>query len=408
MAPKKAKTAFLYYQSQFLALIRNELNCGMGEAMTTLSQRWRDLSQEERAPFLEMEQQDRDRFEHESAEADQEAIAVVEARRQNLTMQDGEQSSSRGARARIDQERAEKETRREKRRLANLAAMDPEEVAERERQAQLKKQETEDRRKIKRDEERALAKQHHKLDKEEAHKASKRLEYLLKQSSIFAKLSGGSHETLDQASAPSPSTKPKQREPGVHHIHASESAEEEEEEEEVENHIFLSKQPSIIKFGQLKPYQLEGLNWMIHLAEKGLNGILADEMGLGKTLQSISIMAYHWEFLRCQGPHLVCVPKSTLSNWMNELKRWCPCLRVIKFHGSREEREYIVDNFFTNEAASHDGRRPDKQIYDGTELVDDNTDNPRTWDVCVTTYEVANNEKRALQKFPWYVLQCPF
>jgi hypothetical protein len=26
----------------------------------------------------------------------------------------------------------------------------------------------------------------------------------------------------------------------------------------------------------MKAYQLEGLNWMIHLAEKGLNGILAD------------------------------------------------------------------------------------------------------------------------------------
>jgi SWI/SNF-related matrix-associated actin-dependent regulator of chromatin subfamily A member 5 len=42
--------------------------------------------------------------------------------------------------------------------------------------------------------------------------------------------------------------------------------------------VYLTKQPSTIKFGQLKPYQLEALNWMIHLTEKGLNGILADEM----------------------------------------------------------------------------------------------------------------------------------
>ena len=34
--------------------------------------------------------------------------------------------------------------------------------------------------------------------------------------------------------------------------------------------------------GRSKPNQLEGLNWMIHLAEKGLNSILADETGLGK------------------------------------------------------------------------------------------------------------------------------
>lgn len=31
----------------------------------------------------------------------------------------------------------------------------------------------------------------------------------------------------------------------------------------------------------LRPYQLEGLNWMAHLTEHGINGILADEMGLG-------------------------------------------------------------------------------------------------------------------------------
>jgi len=90
---------------------------------------------------------------------------------------------------------------------------------------------------------------------------------------------------------------------------------------------------------------------------------------------------------------------------MNELRRWCPALRPIKFHGSREEREYMVDNFFTNEAAAHDGRRPDKQVMDETgQLVDDNSENPRHWDVCVTTYEVANNERKTLQKFAWKYL----
>jgi SWI/SNF-related matrix-associated actin-dependent regulator of chromatin subfamily A member 5 len=54
----------------------------------------------------------------------------------------------------------------------------------------------------------------------------------------------------------------------------------------------LEKQPSNIVFGTMKPYQLEGLNWMIRLHDCGVNGILADEMGLGKTLQSISLLAY--------------------------------------------------------------------------------------------------------------------
>ena len=116
-------------------------------------------------------------------------------------------------------------------------------------------------------------------------------------------------------------------------------------------------------------------------------------------------MAYHYEYRNSQGPHLVCVPKSTLSNWMAELARWCPSLRVLKFHGSREDRESMVENLFTNEAAAHDGRRPDKQITNEKgELVDDNSDNPRQFDVCVTTYEVANTERRTLQKFAWKYL----
>lgn len=79
-----------------------------------------------------------------------------------------------------------------------------------------------------------------------------------------------------------------------------------------------------------RDYQLEGLNWMIRLQDNGINGILADEMGLGKTLQSISICAYLHEFENCNGPHLVMVPKSTLSNWCNEFKRWCPVIRVLR------------------------------------------------------------------------------
>jgi SWI/SNF-related matrix-associated actin-dependent regulator of chromatin subfamily A member 5 len=47
----------------------------------------------------------------------------------------------------------------------------------------------------------------------------------------------------------------------------------------------LVVQPTLIKHGTMRPYQLEGLNWMIKLHDNGINGILADEMGLGKTLQ---------------------------------------------------------------------------------------------------------------------------
>ena len=63
-------------------------------------------------------------------------------------------------------------------------------------------------------------------------------------------------------------------------------------EARAENLTRLTVQPKILRNGTLKDYQLDGLNWMINLNERGLNGILADEMGLGKTIQTISLIAY--------------------------------------------------------------------------------------------------------------------
>ena len=37
--------------------------------------------------------------------------------------------------------------------------------------------------------------------------------------------------------------------------------------------------------GDLRPYQLKGIKWMVSLWNNGLNGILADQMGLGKTVR---------------------------------------------------------------------------------------------------------------------------
>ena len=227
---------------------------------------------------MELEKADRERFRIESEAADAAALAIQEERRQALEMQDGEGHSSRGARQKIESERAAKEAERERRRQHREANMDPEELEEKRREKEHAKKEADERRRKRQEEENALAKQHKKLDKEQAKKASQRLEYLLKQSSIFSKLQGADGTTLAEAS----STERKKKE-GPAHIHGANSnvaSDEAEDDDDAEEHVFLSQQPSCIKFGKLKPYQLESLNWMIHLSERGLNGILADEMGL--------------------------------------------------------------------------------------------------------------------------------
>lgn len=54
----------------------------------------------------------------------------------------------------------------------------------------------------------------------------------------------------------------------------------------------VKEQPTFLKFGTLKPYQMKGLEWMVSLYNNNLNGILADEMGLGKTIQTIALVTY--------------------------------------------------------------------------------------------------------------------
>ena len=67
--------------------------------------------------------------------------------------------------------------------------------------------------------------------------------------------------------------------------------------------VRITKQPDLIKFGTMRPYQLESLNWMAGLYHNGMNGILADEMGLGKTLQSIAILAHLNEHQNVKGKY---------------------------------------------------------------------------------------------------------
>ena len=68
-----------------------------------------------------------------------------------------------------------------------------------------------------------------------------------------------------------------------------------EEEREEDEEEFVVKQPDMLVGGELKPHQLSGVQWLVSLHNKHLNGILADEMGLGKTIQTIALIAYLME-----------------------------------------------------------------------------------------------------------------
>eukprot|EP00630_Chrysocystis_fragilis_P007177 CAMPEP_0197389026 /NCGR_PEP_ID=MMETSP1165-20131217/1385_1 /TAXON_ID=284809 /ORGANISM="Chrysocystis fragilis, Strain CCMP3189" /LENGTH=333 /DNA_ID=CAMNT_0042914381 /DNA_START=211 /DNA_END=1209 /DNA_ORIENTATION=- len=237
---------------------------------------------------------------------------------------------------------------------------------------------------------------HEELKRNNQKAAARRFKYLLRQSGMLDFFRGGLFEIGDEEVAEL-TAPPPDKSKGSRRSGRGRGQPEDEKAEEADEAApdYLTHQPSCVVGGTMRSYQLEGLNWMIRLRANGLNGILADEMGLGKTLQSISMLAYLHEFQSISGPHLVLVPKTTLSNWLNEFAKWLPALRVVKFHGSKDERAETAQ-------AILDGVSIDRKRRRKPHLVDQHEG--RTWDVVVTTYEVANLEKATLSRLAWRFL----
>jgi superfamily II DNA or RNA helicase len=95
---------------------------------------------------------------------------------------------------------------------------------------------------------------------------------------------------------------------------------------------------------ELRPYQLEGFNWLSFLYRHGLGGVLADDMGLGKTVQALALACAAKEAAREEtpaaddaapgsapsgsAPFLVVAPTSVVGNWEAETARFAPGLTV--------------------------------------------------------------------------------
>lgn len=92
--------------------------------------------------------------------------------------------------------------------------------------------------------------------------------------------------------------------------------------------------PKTIK-ADLRPYQKEGLNWLNFLHQFNWGGILADDMGLGKTLQILAFIAK----LKSKIPSLIVVPTTLIFNWDNEVKKFCPSLKVYFHYGPARSKD---------------------------------------------------------------------
>ncbi|XP_071741486.1 ATP-dependent helicase BRM-like [Rutidosis leptorrhynchoides] len=133
------------------------------------------------------------------------------------------------------------------------------------------------------------------------------------------------------------------------------------------------RQPSMLRKGTLRDYQIVGLQWMLSLYNNKLNGILADEMGLGKTVQVMALIAYLMEFKSNYGPHLIIVPNAVLVNWKSELHSWLPGVSCIYYVGNKDQRSKLFSQEVVN----------------------------LKFNVLVTTYEFIMFDKSKLSRVDW-------
>ena len=123
----------------------------------------------------------------------------------------------------------------------------------------------------------------------------------------------------------------------------------------------------------MRSYQIDRLNWMIKLYDNRVNGILVEEIGLCKTLQTISFLRYLKYFRKVDEPHLIIVAKSVLTNWINEIKKFCPTLNSFKFHRDKDTRKDMKEKILSK----------------------------RKFDICITSYEIATKERISLNNIKW-------
>lgn len=94
----------------------------------------------------------------------------------------------------------------------------------------------------------------------------------------------------------------------------------------------------------LRPYQIDGYQWMARLNSWGAGALLADDMGLGKTVQTIAFLLLKAK----EGASLVVAPASVAPNWKTEFQKFAPSLNTIILNFA-ENREQIIKDAGPND-----------------------------------------------------------
>ncbi|MBW1294384.1 DEAD/DEAH box helicase [Aquimarina litoralis] len=131
------------------------------------------------------------------------------------------------------------------------------------------------------------------------------------------------------------------------------------EEIEINKNPETTYEPSPKLKATLRPYQEEGVKWLVKHQQNELGACLADDMGLGKTLQTIAALVFTKELLtpapesvqtirldlfsdplevKTYLKALIVLPSSLVFNWAQEILKFAPHLTITKYTGSERKK----------------------------------------------------------------------
>ncbi|KAK4101689.1 hypothetical protein N658DRAFT_51637 [Parathielavia hyrcaniae] len=144
----------------------------------------------------------------------------------------------------------------------------------------------------------------------------------------------------------------------------------------------LEKQPSYVKGGELREFQMKGLNFLALNWTRANNVILADEMGLGKTVQTVSFLSWLRNDRGQEGPFLVVAPLSVIPAWCDTFNHWAPDINYVVYLGPEAARANIREH----------------------ELFVDGNPKKTKFNVLVTSYDYILVDADHLKGIKWQVL----
>ncbi|CAD0002566.1 DEAD/DEAH box helicase [Flavobacterium salmonis] len=147
---------------------------------------------------------------------------------------------------------------------------------------------------------------------------------------------------------------------------------------EIDNNVITHAEytPSDLLKTTLRPYQIEGVKWLLGHFNSNLGACLADDMGLGKTLQTLAVLVSVQEQLgfttkttnfdlfanettveREPLKALIVLPSSLVFNWFNETGKFTPHFSKMQYVGNDRKllagRLDSTDLIFTSYSIVH-------------------------------------------------------